>query len=319
MKANLLLRIASIVAAARLKLERGFQAASWSGTLTRLESRAIRPFVSRSGLKPALRCAFARASTNRRWFWLIGSGVAVLLAACSTTGERARTEYRAPEYRAPVLTPQIQVWLAQPVPPLRDGFQQGKAVVRSLKGRGDYAGADGQWKPLKVGERLSPGSFLRTYTGSEAGLFLGQNGPVVRVFGETFLHLQKLNFKTNGADVVVETLLRLPKGQIQGVVKKLADGSVYKVETPETVCTVRGTEFVLNANGLLMVNSGSVECLANNKLVSIRTGQVFDREKDVVRPMTPDETKLFHMIFDDPITIIEPRWIWIRPLWERVY
>ena len=121
--------------------------------------------------------------------------------------------------------------------------QTGKAVVRAVRGQAKYSSGGGVWVPLKVGTALQPGASIQTGAESTVDLFLGQNGPVVRVTPDTTLGFDKLAFTDTGSDRVIDTQLNLKSGRILGNVKKLASASRYEIKTPIGVAGIRGTDF----------------------------------------------------------------------------
>src|SRR5687768_13897271 len=68
----------------------------------------------------------------------------------------------------------------------------GRATVTEVQGTAEYAEKAGDWQTLKKGRVLSPGTTVRTGVGSQLDLFLGNNGPLVRLFQDTTLGLDKL-------------------------------------------------------------------------------------------------------------------------------
>lgn len=134
--------------------------------------------------------------------------------------------------------------------------QQGKAVVRAIKGTAKYKAGAGDWAPLKVNAVLQPGSVVETAADSQVDLFLGDNGPVVRVTPASQLSLDKLTINKTGVETVVETELGLKSGTILGHVKKLAQNSKYEVRTPNSVCGIRGTQYKISASGVVFVVEG---------------------------------------------------------------
>ncbi len=121
--------------------------------------------------------------------------------------------------------------------------KQGKAVVRAVRGTAKYSEGGGVWIPLKVNTTLGPGSVIQTSAESTVDLFLGQNGPVVRVTPDTTIGFDKLAFTDTGSDTVIDTQLSLKSGRILGNVKKLASASRYEIKTPNGVAGIRGTDF----------------------------------------------------------------------------
>ncbi len=135
-----------------------------------------------------------------------------------------------------------------------------KAIVRAVRGTADVSTDKGStWKPVRVGNQLSPNTTIRTGVGSVVDLFLGDNGPVVRVTADTEMGIDRLDSEGTGVEKVIETQLDLKNGRILGNVKKLADASKYEVKTPVGVAGIRGTEYDISANGTVHVISGIVQ------------------------------------------------------------
>jgi hypothetical protein len=134
----------------------------------------------------------------------------------------------------------------------------GKAVVRTIRGTASYSESGGEFKALKVGKVLGPTSTVRTSASSMVDLYLGDNGPTVRLTEDTTLGLDKLDLDNTGSETVIETQLDLKTGTILGYVKKMAAASKYEVKTPIGVAGIRGTEYQISANGTVSVLSGSV-------------------------------------------------------------
>ncbi|MBI4327421.1 MAG: FecR domain-containing protein, partial [Chloroflexi bacterium] len=134
----------------------------------------------------------------------------------------------------------------------------GKAVVRTVRGTAQYTEGT-KSGPLKVGLTLKSGAVVTTAANSQVDLFLGENGPVVRINQASTLALDKLTFEQTGIDTVIETEMNLKSGEILGNVKKLAKASTYEVKTPMGVAGIRGTQYNINADsGAVTVISGTV-------------------------------------------------------------
>ncbi len=123
------------------------------------------------------------------------------------------------------------------------GMQQGKGVVRKIKGSATYTTAGGATTPLKVGDVLVPGTTVNAGAESSVDINLDVNGPILRVTADTSVALDTLSFSGSGSDVVIETKLNLQDGRILGSVKKTAAASKYEVKTPTGVAGIRGTDY----------------------------------------------------------------------------
>ena len=163
--------------------------------------------------------------------------------------------------------------------------EQNKAVVRTVRGSANYSTDRGaNWRSLKVGTSLNQGSVVRTAPGSVVDLFLGDNGPVVRVMEDTTLGIDRLTVDRTGVDTVIETQLDLRNGRILGDVKRLAAASKYEVKTPHGVAGIRGTRYDIRADGTVIVTEGQVV------VVYIVDGQAYTatgNAGDTLRPPTP--------------------------------
>lgn len=136
---------------------------------------------------------------------------------------------------------------------------QNKAVVRAVRGTANFSTDRGaNWKKLNVGSQLNQNSVIRTAPGSTVDLFLGDNGPVVRITEDTTLGIDKLTLDNTGAERIIETQLDLRNGRILGNVKRLAAASKYEVKTPQGVAGIRGTKYDISANGNVSVTEGRV-------------------------------------------------------------
>ncbi|MBM3834514.1 MAG: FecR domain-containing protein [Verrucomicrobia bacterium] len=165
---------------------------------------------------------------------------------------------------------------------------EGKAVVRTVRGTAEFSEQGGAWKPLRVGKVLGSGSAVRAGVGSQIDLFLGENGPVVRVTSDTSLELDTLTLDRTGVDVVIVTDLDLKTGTILGNVKKMAAASRYEVKTPHTVCAIRGTEYQISADGVHHVITGSLMVAYTNPSTRQMVTQVVNEGQTFIPPATPE-------------------------------
>src|SRR4051812_1305724 len=130
-----------------------------------------------------------------------------------------------------------------------------RAVVRAIHGSGaQVSNNKGQsWNAAKVGQFLAASSVIKTSGDTTVDLFLGDNGPVVRVTPDTSLGIDKLDLENTGIEKVIETQLDLRSGRILGSVKKMAAASKYEVKTPVGVAGIRGTEYSIDARGRVTI------------------------------------------------------------------
>lgn len=170
------------------------------------------------------------------------------------------------------------VALAMGVSATAQQMVQATAKVVRLKGDARYATASNVWQPLKVGDLLQAGAIIQTAKDSRVDLVLGDKDAVaaerkwgdvisyqpevdqdfVRVWENSVMAIDKLLIADTGADQVKETQLDLRAGKIFGTVKKLSAASKYEVKIPNGVAGIRGTIYVIAAEGVLSVLKGSV-------------------------------------------------------------
>jgi hypothetical protein len=168
----------------------------------------------------------------------------------------------------------------------------GKAVVRSVSGAAEYSEA-GSWKALKAGTELQPGAQVRTGNDASVVLFLDQNGPLVQLTENTTLAIEKLNYTAGGVDTTIETVLNVKAGRIMGYVKKLSGTSKYEVKTPSGVAGIRGTDYLISADGTVNVVAGQVVVVfvkSDGSVVTqvVNEGQMFNPATQKVEPIPSD-------------------------------
>ncbi|GEM_PF-1684863 len=170
------------------------------------------------------------------------------------------------------------------------------AVVRAVRGTASYSKDAGKtWKPVKVAFYLQPGTTVRTGVASTVDLFLGVNGPVVRITPDTELGLDKLYYEQNAVDTVIETELNLTNGRILGNVRKLAEASRYEVKTPVGVAGIRGTEYDISVDGTVRILTGSAVMVYANpqnpnnpSIVTIHEGEMARKPGQPGQPVTTE-------------------------------
>lgn len=177
---------------------------------------------------------------------------------------------------------------------LQAGVQTGKVFVKSVNGDVQYVEEDGVWKPLAPNTSLGGGTSITTAADATADLLLTYNGSVWRMTPNTTLRLEKLEVEKAGEETITQTKLRLVKGAIVGSQRKLAKPSVLQIDTPNGAAIIRGTEYLVRADGAVTVLSGVVWIhynLPGNRgsiKVTIHAGQSFDPATGTVVPTTPE-------------------------------
>ena len=197
------------------------------------------------------------------------------------------------------------------------------ATVVRIIGEARYSNDGGTtWIPLVVGKVLGPGNVINSGADSKVDLVLGEKvatrvvpspdklgwAPdpnvrglmsykataaqnVVRMLPDTVLAIDKLSAMNMGADNATDTELDLRQGTIMGSVKKLSAASTYQIKTPNGMAAIRGTTFVLSADGKITVTDGSavISVVINGQTVTqtVVAGQQFDPATGQTTPLTP--------------------------------
>ena len=205
----------------------------------------------------------------------------------------------------------------------------GYATIVRIEGEARYS-PDGDMShahPLTVGQTLGPGSVIQTAANSKVDIVLGdkitdhlvpvpdkvalaydsgvrdmvsyravaeQN--VIRMEGDTVLAIDKLSILNTGVDAVSDTELDLRQGTIFGNIKKLSAASQYVIKTPNCVAGIRGTTFMMSANGSITVISGSMVAShvgPNGQITTVvlGPGEQYDPATGQVTQLTPQELR----------------------------
>jgi hypothetical protein len=122
----------------------------------------------------------------------------------------------------------------------------------------------------------------------------GSKPNVVRIFPNSVLAVDKLTLEKTGQDEVADTQLDLKAGKILGNVKKLSSASRYEIKIPNGVAGIRGTTYLIGANGMVYVLAGSVVISYVDGTGTLRTatvmgGQAFNPATQTVINLTPAE------------------------------
>lgn len=155
--------------------------------------------------------------------------------------------------------------------------QSGKAEVTALRGTAQIGNV-----AAKVGDVATQGSVITTGSRSLLDLYLGANGPTLQVQENTSLTLSELTADEAGPEPVANTKISLTQGRVSGYVKKSSAASTYVVETPTTTAAIRGTTYLVSAEGFVWVWDGCVEITFRNpssralQNFTVCAGQMFD-------------------------------------------
>lgn len=133
----------------------------------------------------------------------------------------------------------------------------GSARIDAVRAGNARYSTDGvTWMDARAGVVLGPGATVRTDTLGVVDLDLGKNGPFVRVTPDSDLGLKTLDLSSGAGETVVTTELRLNRGKIQGVVRKMSAASRYDVITLVGTVGIRGTKYQVSARGEASLEEG---------------------------------------------------------------
>ena len=149
-------------------------------------------------------------------------------------------------------------------------------IIRAIRGWAEVSGDGTKWKKALVGTKVGAGSVVRTPKDSIVDIFLGENGPVIRLMPESAIRFERLDLENTGIEKIVDTEIELQRGWVLGSVKKMAAASKYVVRTPTSVVQIRGTEFSISDNGSVKIISGTVEVLQDGQKFTVVGGQKFE-------------------------------------------
>ena len=167
-------------------------------------------------------------------------------------------------------------------------IQSGQVLIQAVHGSATYSSAD-QTLPLKENLVLSRGAVLKTEKDATVDLVLQHSGTVLRLLPNSTLSFDKLNKESAGEEIITETSLNLTAGSIVGSQRKLAIPSTFEVNTPNGVATIKGTEYIVRADGAVGVVSGSVQVIYNlpnnggSIKVTVPAGSYFDPVSGTVK------------------------------------
>lgn len=118
---------------------------------------------------------------------------------------------------------------------------------------------NGQWVPVKVGDKIAESETINTGFQSEAVLKF--NGSSIKVAAMTRVKVNTLSASENKVAISVNS------GSVRSKVAKPQDGSraKYTATTPVAVASVRGTDFIISARGKVACSEGRVAVWSKKK------------------------------------------------------
>jgi len=159
--------------------------------------------------------------------------------------------------------------------------QAGQVEVTRVRGTATLGN-----NPAKVGDTAGPGTVIKTGANSQLDLNLGVNGPDITISPDTTVTVDELTFDDAGPETVVTTKLNLQAGKVAGYVKKTSGQSSYTVVTPTTTAAIRGTTYLVTADGDVYVWDGCVDVSFQDRRFAVCAGQHFDPRIGKVVPNT---------------------------------
>jgi hypothetical protein len=170
----------------------------------------------------------------------------------------------------------------------------GKVLVQSVTGDVKLIDENGTKTVLTKDTYLGGGVAIETGVNGAADLMLQYNGTALRLTAGSKLQFSKLSRQQSGEDVITETSLKLLSGAIIGSQRKLNGPSSFNIEIPGGVATIKGTEYVVRADGAVTVLSGVVRVNFNlpgnggSVRVNITAGNSFNPATGQVIATTPN-------------------------------
>lgn len=169
--------------------------------------------------------------------------------------------------------------------------QQAKVVSFTGTATASESGGGATFAQVARGQTLPAGATLRTGAASTMDIDLGPVGSTVRLQESTTMSVAALMAESTAAGVESTTQLDLMSGTISGSVRKLGAVSKYEVKTPRATFGIRGTRYVIGADGSATITEGSAIAVAQRPDGStvtrvINSGESFDPNTGRVVPST---------------------------------
>lgn len=130
--------------------------------------------------------------------------------------------------------------------------------MKAVNGTVTFVADGAPVRPLAANARLSPGESIVTGAGSTADLTFEDSGTALRLTPGTKLDIARLDKESIGGTTVTETELKLVSGAVVGSQRKLLAPSTFNIHAAAGTATIRGTEYLMRADGAVTVLSGVV-------------------------------------------------------------
>jgi hypothetical protein len=186
-----------------------------------------------------------------------------------------------------------------------DRLDNDPARVQEIQGIFEYQAKDGSWQIVKVKDRLSPGTRVRTGKLSSALLVL-QDGSTVRLGPSTEATLDQMDRFLFGRRIV--RITQWGGETSHEVEPNRKTSSLYEVWTPASTVTAKGTVFMVQVQADLLtrvnVTEGIVDVTGAQETVALETGQTTSTAVD----QEPEEPA-FLVSGEGMLTVSGNRWM----------
>jgi hypothetical protein len=172
--------------------------------------------------------------------------------------------------------------------------ESAQVLVKSIQGHVTFSTNQTTWLPLEAAQALGKGTLVKTGPDSTADLLMKHSGTVMRMIPDTVLELVQLDKAVAGEEIITETKLVLKSGGIIGSQRKLAKPSDFNISFPAGTVAIKGTEYLVRADGAVTVLSGEVSVNYNlpgnggSVKVTVPAGSSFNPATGQVVPTTPE-------------------------------
>lgn len=132
-----------------------------------------------------------------------------------------------------------------------------RAIIRAIRGSAQISeNAGTKWKKARIGMELTEGSVVTTASDGELDLFLGSNGPIVRMRENAMLAICALDLQ-NGPKRAIDTQLELRAGQI--LVDVMMSEPRYLVRFSRGKALLSPGKYSVNSDGQVNVVDGEAK------------------------------------------------------------
>ena len=170
--------------------------------------------------------------------------------------------------------------------------QAGEILVKSLRGRASYCQDKVNWLPLVPNLVLKQGAILRTEGNSTADVVIKSSGTALRLTSSTLLEVTRLEKEVAGEDLITRTALELRTGALIGSQRKLENPSAFQIQTRAGTVSIRGTKYLVKADGTVRCFSGSISVDDNSvasaePAIAVPAGFSFDPATKAISAIEP--------------------------------